>query len=107
MHPAVVRRLVFPLHERMKGKATHAKLAELGRTQWLTPGGLRDLQLERAHRRGGSGRARAEILLVSLGKVGIGLIRAALKAERDIRVEDRHRLVEISSIVGLQPTPEC
>lgn len=50
MHPAVVRRLVFPLQERMKGKATHAKLAELERTQWLTPEALRDLQLERLRR---------------------------------------------------------
>ena len=50
MHPVLVNRVVFPLHERLKGKATHAKLAELERTQWLTPDGLRALQLERLRR---------------------------------------------------------
>lgn len=47
MHPAVVNRVIFPLHEWGKGKATHAKLAELERTQWLTPAALRALQFER------------------------------------------------------------
>jgi len=47
MHPAVVNRVIFPLHEWVKGKATHAKLAELERTQWLGPAALRALQFER------------------------------------------------------------
>lgn len=50
MHPALVNRIVFPLHERLKGKSTHAKLAELERTQWLAPAALRALQFERLHR---------------------------------------------------------
>ena len=50
MHSTLVNRVVFPLHERLKGKATHAKLAELERTQWLTPAALRSLQLERLRR---------------------------------------------------------
>jgi phenylacetate-CoA ligase len=50
MHPALVNRLVFPLHEWCKGKATHAKLAELERTQWLAPGALHALQFERLRR---------------------------------------------------------
>jgi phenylacetate-CoA ligase len=50
MHPALVNRVVFPLHERLKGKSTHAKLAELERTQWLAPAALRELQFERLRR---------------------------------------------------------
>jgi phenylacetate-CoA ligase len=50
MHPTLVNRVIFPLHERLKGKRTHAKLAELERTQWLAPAALRALQLERLHR---------------------------------------------------------
>ena len=50
MHPLLVNRVIFPLHERLKGKATHAKLAELERTQWLAPAALRELQLERLTR---------------------------------------------------------
>jgi phenylacetate-CoA ligase len=42
--------MIFPLHERLKGKTTHAKLAELERTQWLAPAALRELQLERLRR---------------------------------------------------------
>jgi phenylacetate-CoA ligase len=50
MHPTLVNRMIFPLHERLKGKTTHAKLAELERTQWLAPAALRELQLERLRR---------------------------------------------------------
>ena len=50
MHPTLVNRVIFPLHERLKGKRTHAKLAELERTQWLAPAALRTLQFERLHR---------------------------------------------------------
>ncbi len=50
MHPALVNRIIFPLHERLKGKATHARLAELERSQWLGPDALRALQLERLRR---------------------------------------------------------
>lgn len=47
MHPLLVRRLVYPLHERLKGKRTLARLRELERTQWLEPPSLRELQLRR------------------------------------------------------------
>lgn len=47
MHPLLVRRLVYPLHERVKGKATFAWLDRVERTQWLEPGRLRALQLAR------------------------------------------------------------
>jgi phenylacetate-CoA ligase len=50
MYPALVNRVIFPLHERLKGKSTHAKLAELERTQWLAPAALRELQFERLRR---------------------------------------------------------
>jgi phenylacetate-CoA ligase len=44
MHPWLVNRVIFPLHERLKGKATHAMLQELETTQWLDPRALRELQ---------------------------------------------------------------
>jgi phenylacetate-CoA ligase len=47
MHPTLVNRVIFPVHEWSKGKATHAKLAEIERTQWLTPAALRAFQFER------------------------------------------------------------
>jgi phenylacetate-CoA ligase len=50
MYPALVSRVIFPLHERLKGKSTYQKLAELERTQWLAPVALRALQLERLRR---------------------------------------------------------
>ena len=50
MNQTLVNRVIFPLHERLKGKTTHAKLAELERTQWLTPTALRALQLQRLQR---------------------------------------------------------
>jgi phenylacetate-CoA ligase len=50
MHPALVSRVIFPLHERLKGKSTYVKLADLERTQWLAPAALRALQFERLRR---------------------------------------------------------
>ncbi len=47
MHPLLVKRLIFPLHERLKGKRTYVRLRELERTQWLTPNALRELQFQR------------------------------------------------------------
>ncbi|HXH82419.1 MAG TPA: phenylacetate--CoA ligase family protein [Candidatus Tectomicrobia bacterium] len=42
-----MRRLVYPLHERLKGKRTLAWLARVERSQWLDPAALRELQLSR------------------------------------------------------------
>ncbi len=50
MHPLLVSRVVFPLIEWGKGKRTHARLREIEDTQWLAPGALRDLQLQRLRR---------------------------------------------------------
>jgi phenylacetate-CoA ligase len=50
MHPWLVEHIVFPLHERLKGKRTLDRLRELERTQWLAPDALRELQLERLRR---------------------------------------------------------
>lgn len=47
MHPTLVNRVVFPLHERLKGKRTHAWLRELERSQWLPPERLCELQFLR------------------------------------------------------------
>lgn len=50
MHPLLVNRIIFPLHERLKGKPTHARLREIERTQWLSPEELRNLQFQRLRR---------------------------------------------------------
>jgi phenylacetate-CoA ligase len=47
MHPLLVRHLLFPLHERLKGKRTFPWLRELERTQWLAPDALREYQFRR------------------------------------------------------------
>ncbi len=47
MHPLLVKRLFFPLHERWFGRPTLSRLRELERTQWLDPERLRALQLRR------------------------------------------------------------
>jgi len=46
MHPLIVRQVIFPLHERIKGKATYAWLKKLESTQWLAPQRLQEMQLE-------------------------------------------------------------
>lgn len=43
----LVNRMIYPLHERLKGKPTHDRLRELERTQWLGPEALRELQFTR------------------------------------------------------------
>lgn len=50
MHPLLVNRVIFPLHERLKGKPTYSRLRELERTQWLAPEALRELQFRRLRR---------------------------------------------------------
>ena len=50
MHPLLVNRVLFPLHERLKGKRTHARLRELERTQWLAPAELQEPQLAQLRR---------------------------------------------------------
>jgi phenylacetate-CoA ligase len=47
MHPQIVKRLLFPLHERLRGQRTLAKLEALERTQWLAPAELSELQFAR------------------------------------------------------------
>ena len=47
MHPFIVRKVIFPLHERLKGKATYRHCKELERTQWLSSDELEELQLEK------------------------------------------------------------
>jgi phenylacetate-CoA ligase len=50
MHPALVRHVFFPLHERLKGKATYAWLRRLERSQDLEPAALADLQFQQLRR---------------------------------------------------------
>jgi phenylacetate-CoA ligase len=51
MLPFLANRVIFPAHEWLKGKPTHARLRELERSQWLSPGEVRDRQFRalRAH----------------------------------------------------------
>lgn len=44
---ALVSRLIYPLHERLKGKRTLQVLADLEQTQWLAPDKLRELAFRR------------------------------------------------------------
>jgi phenylacetate-CoA ligase len=44
MTPWLVRNIVFPLHERFRGRETLGFLGELERTQWLAPEALREVQ---------------------------------------------------------------
>lgn len=46
-YSTLVKRLLFPLHERLKGKPTFAWLRRLEATQWLPPEQLRELQWRR------------------------------------------------------------
>ena len=50
MNPRLVGRVLFPIHERLKGKPTFRWLPELERTQWLPPAALREYQFRRMHR---------------------------------------------------------
>src|SRR5688572_17544478 len=47
MHPFVVKKIIFPLQERLKGKSTYARLAEIEQSQWLTREALLELQFRR------------------------------------------------------------
>jgi phenylacetate-coenzyme A ligase PaaK-like adenylate-forming protein len=47
MHPLLVRTIVYPLHERLKGKDTFRWLRRLEATQWWDPSRLAEAQLER------------------------------------------------------------
>jgi phenylacetate-CoA ligase len=44
MYSKVVRHLLFPLHERVKGKPTFPWLRRLEKSQWMPPAQLRELQ---------------------------------------------------------------
>lgn len=50
MHQQLVKNLLFPLHERLKGKRTFEWLRKLERTQWLPLADLRAYQLARLRR---------------------------------------------------------
>ena len=50
MYSRLVNRVVFPMHERLKGKPTHRILTELDASQWLAPERVRELQFRRLKR---------------------------------------------------------
>ncbi len=50
MNPSVVKHILLPLHERLVGRDTLGRLAELERTQWLAPDDLRELQVRKLRR---------------------------------------------------------
>ena len=49
MLPIIVNRLIFPLHEWIKGKPTLARLRDLDKSQWLSPAALRETQFRAVH----------------------------------------------------------
>jgi phenylacetate-CoA ligase len=44
MNPRLVSTVIFPIHERLKGKRTYARLHELERSQWRPPHEIRERQ---------------------------------------------------------------
>ena len=50
MHPRLVRKVLFPLHERLRGRDTLRHLTELEATQWASPETLQRLQLRKLRR---------------------------------------------------------
>ena len=50
MHPLLVRKVLWPLHERLLGKRTRTWLGELDRTQWLPPAALEEYRFARLKR---------------------------------------------------------
>src|SRR5262245_53097602 len=50
MHSALVRHVVFPIHERLRGRRTLAYLAELEQNQWLSRDALEALQWRKLKR---------------------------------------------------------
>lgn len=50
MNPSLVKRLLYPLHERVLGRSTFAYLAVLEQSQWLERSQLEALQLEKLTR---------------------------------------------------------
>ena len=49
MLPIIANRLIFPAHEWLKGKPTHARLRELEKSQWLSGPALRERQFRALH----------------------------------------------------------
>jgi phenylacetate-CoA ligase len=49
MLPIIANRLIFPVHEWLKGKPTHARLRQLEKSQWLSPAALREKQFRALH----------------------------------------------------------
>lgn len=47
MHPLIVRNLLLPLHERLVGRDTLRRYAQLTQSQWWSPERLRELQTRR------------------------------------------------------------
>ncbi len=47
MHPWVVKNVIFPLHEKFLGRKTYEYLARLEKEQWMAPGKLQEIRLEK------------------------------------------------------------
>jgi len=50
MHPLLVRKIFFPLHERLLGKPTLAWRSKLEHTQWMDPARLEEYRFQRLRR---------------------------------------------------------
>ncbi|MDO3379761.1 phenylacetate--CoA ligase family protein [Geoalkalibacter halelectricus] len=47
MHPLMVRKIIYPLHEKVFGRKTFAFLDELERQQWMSPAQLEELRFRK------------------------------------------------------------
>lgn len=47
MHPAIVRSMIYPLHEKVMGRSTFAYLKTLEEQQWATPAQLEELRFRK------------------------------------------------------------
>lgn len=85
MRPWLVRRLIYPLHERLLGRPTFAYLAELERTQWLSRQEIEDLQWRRLG-------ALLRLAQVHSPWYARRMQEAGLDPHRDFDLEDFRRL---------------
>ena len=51
MHPMLVKKIIYPLHEKVFGRKTFAYLDELERQQWLSPAQLAELRFRKLDRK--------------------------------------------------------
>lgn len=71
MHPAVVKHVLLPLHERALGRGTLRYLSELEQSQWWSADRLRDLQVRKLRRLLAHAHARCPFYRARLDGTGV------------------------------------